>query len=44
MMKFAGVTEELKARDQMAWVELMNSCKAQIKEIIFCHGIYAWDK
>ena len=35
MMKAAGVTEELKARDQMAWVGLMNACKAQAEEIIF---------
>ena len=27
MAKAAGATEELKARDQMAWVGLMNSCK-----------------
>ena len=28
MMKAAGVTEELKARDQMAWIGLVNNCKA----------------
>ena len=30
----AGVTEELKARAPMRWVGLMNTLKAQIKEII----------
>ena len=28
MAKAAGATEELKSRDQMAWVGLMNNCKA----------------
>ena len=40
LMKAAGVTEELKARDQMAWVGLMNCCKAQVEEIIFAELIY----
>ena len=40
MMGAAGVTEELKARDQMAWVGLMNCCKAQVEEIIFAELIY----
>ena len=40
MMEAAGVTEELKARDQMAWVGLMNCCKAQVEEIIFAELIY----
>ena len=31
MMKAAGV----KARDQIAWIGLVNNCKAQVKEIIF---------
>lgn len=30
----AGATEELKARDMMQWVGLMNSCKAQAEEIL----------
>ena len=41
MMKAAGVTEELKACDQMAWVGLMNNCKARTEEIIFKELIYA---
>ncbi len=28
MAKMVGATEELKARDQMAWVGMMNNCKA----------------
>ncbi len=41
MIKAAGVTEELKARDQMAWVGLMNCCKAQVEEIIFSELVYS---
>ena len=36
----AGVTEELKATDPIRWVGLMNTCKAQAKEIIFAGLIY----
>ena len=39
LAKAAGVTEELKARDQMAWVGLMNCCKAQVEEVIFAELI-----
>ena len=34
-MEAAGVTEELKARDPMRWMGLMNTLKAQVEEIIF---------
>ena len=34
-MKSAGVTEELKQKDQLKWVGLANACKAQAEEIIF---------
>ena len=34
MMKAAGVTEELKAHDQMAWVGLVNNCMARVEELI----------
>ena len=34
MMKAAGVTEELKARDPMRWVGLMNTLKAQVEETV----------
>ena len=40
MAKAAGATEELKARDQMAWVGLMNNCKARVEEIIRAELIY----
>ena len=35
----AGVTEELKARDMMQWVGLMNNCKAQAEEILLAELI-----
>lgn len=35
----AGVTEELKARDMMQWVGLMNRCKAQAEEILLAELI-----
>lgn len=34
MMEAAGVTEGLKAHDQMAWIGLVNNCKARVEEII----------
>ena len=39
MAKEAGATEDLKARDPMRWVGLMNCCKAQVEEIIFAELI-----
>lgn len=41
MAKANGVTEELKARDQMKWVGLMNTLKAQAEEIILAELIYS---
>lgn len=35
MMETASVTEELKAREPMRWVGLMNTLKAQVEEVIF---------
>ena len=40
MMQAAGVTEELKARDPMRWVGLMNTLKAQAEEVLFQELIY----
>ena len=40
MMEAAGVTEELKARDPMRWVGLMNTLKVQVEEIVFQELIY----
>ena len=34
MLEAAGITEELKARDPMRWVGLMNTLKAQVEEMI----------
>ena len=39
MMETAGVTEELKARDPMRWVGLMNTLKAQVEEVILAELI-----
>lgn len=36
-----GVTEELKAKDQMAWVQAMNNIENQVKEIICNQIIYS---
>ena len=35
----AGATEQLKARDPMKWVGLMNTCKAQAEEILLAELI-----
>ena len=39
--KQAGITEELKTRDQMAWVQRMNALQAQAEEMILSELIYA---
>lgn len=40
MKKQAGITEQLKAKNQMAWVGQMNALKQQAEEIIFAEFIY----
>jgi hypothetical protein len=40
MAKDAGATEDLKARDPMRWVGLMNCCKAQMEEIVYAELIF----
>ena len=40
MKETEGVTEELKARDQMAWVIAMNSIRNRAEEIIRSEMIY----
>ena len=35
-----GVTEQLKAENQMEWVRQMNACKAQAEEIVKFELIY----
>ena len=37
-----GVTEQLKADNQMEWVRQMNACKAQAEEIVKAELIYDW--
>ena len=40
MMEAAGINEELKARDPMRWVGLMNTLKAQAEENIISELIF----
>lgn len=40
LMRLNGVTEELKVRDQMKWVGLMNNLKAQAEETILNELVY----
>ena len=37
----AGVTESLKARDQMRWVQLMNNCRSRAEETVMESLIYS---
>ena len=41
MSENEGITEELKAEDQMAWVQQMNSIRARAAEIVREELIYA---
>ena len=41
MAKSEGVTEELKAKDQMAWVRRMNNIRNRAEEIVNSELIYA---
>lgn len=40
MKETEGITEKLKARDQMAWVRAMNSIRSRAEEIIRSETIY----
>ena len=40
MAKEQGVTEELKANDQMLWVQKMNNIRSAAEEIVFAELIY----
>ena len=40
MSEKQGVTEELKAQDQMEWVRLMNNIKASVEEIVLKNVVY----
>ena len=41
MKETQGITEELKARDPMAWVGTMNNTRSAAEEILFAEVIYA---
>ena len=41
MAEQEGVTEQLKAQDQMEWVRHMNSIRARVEEVIHSELIYA---
>ena len=41
LMKAAGVTEALKASDQIRWTGLMNNCKEQAEEVILRELVFA---
>ncbi len=36
-----GVTEQLKAKDQMEWVRRMNSIRSRVEEIVFHELVYS---
>ena len=40
LAKQNGVTEQLKAENQMEWVRQMNACKAQAEEVVKAELIY----
>ena len=40
MMKKQGITEELKARDQMAWIGAVNNIRNAAEEIVCNEIIY----
>ena len=40
LAKRNGVTEQLKADNQMEWVRQMNACKAQAEEVVKAELIY----
>ena len=42
LAKRNGVTEKLKAENQMEWVRQMNACKAQAEAIVKFELIYDW--
>ena len=40
MARAEGVTEQLKAADQMAWVGVMNNIRARAEEVVYAELIY----
>ncbi|MFR5875260.1 MAG: TnpV protein [Eubacterium sp.] len=41
MSEQEGLTEELKAADQMAWVQSMNNLKSRVQEIVMNEVVYS---
>jgi hypothetical protein len=41
MKSGAGITEELKATDQIKWVGLMNNVRSAVEEIVLKEIVYA---
>lgn len=41
MAEDAGIDEQLKAQNQMLWVQKMNAISAQVREIVYAELIYA---
>ena len=41
MAKAEGVTESLKARDQMAWVQQMNNIKSRAEETVIAEIVHS---
>ena len=41
MVKLQGVTEELKAQDQLKWVGVMNNIRAAAEEIVLKELVYS---
>lgn len=44
MAEKAGITEELKATDQMKWVGLMNNIRHCVEEIVISEIVYGWEE
>lgn len=40
MARVEGITERLKATNQMAWVGAMNNIRASTKEVVYAELIY----
>ena len=43
-VKEQGITEELKARDPLLWVQKMNQAKASAEEVVLREVVYRWSK
>ena len=38
-----GVTEQLKAADQMKWVQRMNNIRERVIETVYSYVVYIWE-